>query len=89
MAASIFIASIVAIAWPASTVSPAATFSVTTPENGAGTCPGLPGSAFSADFSSTAMLRSRTAMGRIWPLRVVMTLRMPFSSASPIASRPT
>ena len=35
MAASIFIASIDATGWPAVTVSPAWTFSVTTPENGA------------------------------------------------------
>ena len=43
IAASIFIASIDATCCPASTVSPSATLSVTTPENGAATCPGWVG----------------------------------------------
>ncbi len=88
IAASIFIASIEATLCPASTVSPSATCSVTTPENGAATWPGLDGSAFSAAFVCTSMLRSRTNTGRSWPLRIVITVRMPLSSASPIASSP-
>ena len=89
MAASIFMASIEATGWPAATVSPTADLSVTTPENGAATCPGFEVSAFSAGRVSTLMLRSRTNTGRSCPLRVVITVRMPLSSASPIASSPT
>ena len=40
IAASIFIASMVATVAPASTWSPSATTGVTTPANGAATCPG-------------------------------------------------
>ena len=53
IAASIFIASMVATVAPASTWSPSATVTVTTPANGAATCPGLAGSAFSATLTST------------------------------------
>ena len=84
--ASIFIASIVATVAPASTVSPSATCSVTTPANGAATCFGLPFSAFSVAGTSDAIERSRIWMGRSWPFSVDITVRMPRSSASPIAS---
>src|SRR6478736_1374732 len=60
MFASIFIASIVATTPPASTVSPSATLSVTTPAKGAATWPAEPASAFSADFTSASIPRSRT-----------------------------
>ena len=63
MLASIFIASIVATTPPASTVSPSATVGVTTPENGAGTCPALDGSAFSTALTSAVTERSRTWIG--------------------------
>ena len=83
--ASIFIASIVATVRPCSTVAPLSTASVTTPANGAATWPGFARSAFSAGFVSTSTLRSRTVTGRIWPLRVVTTVRMPWASASETA----
>ncbi len=89
IAASIFIASIDATGWPASTVAPSSTDTVTTPENGAPTCPLRDGSAFSTELTFTSTERSRTSTGRSWPLRVAMTVRMPASSMSPIASSPT
>ena len=60
MAASIFIASIVATGWPADTVSPSATCKVTTPANGAATWLLLDRSAFSATGTVDATERSRT-----------------------------
>ena len=48
IAASIFIASMVATGWPASTASPTSTVRVTTPANGAATWPFLLASARSA-----------------------------------------
>ena len=86
MLASIFIASIVATVWPASTASPSATCSVTTPANGAATWRGLPRSAFSAALTSVATAASRTETGRSWPFSVVITVRKPRSSGSEIAS---
>ena len=71
--ASIFIASMVATVSPAATVSPSATLMVTTPWNGAATWPGLDVSAFSVAATSAAMLVSRTAIGRSWPLMVAIT----------------
>jgi hypothetical protein len=73
--ASIFIASMVATTSPAETLSPSPTTVVTTPWNGAATCPGLDGSAFSAAATSDATARSRTLIGRSWPLIVAITLR--------------
>ena len=73
--ASIFIASMVATVSPAATWSPSATTIVTTPWNGAATWPGLAGSAFSAAATSEATLRSRTLIGRSWPLMVAITVR--------------
>ena len=87
MLASIFMASIVATVSPAATVSPSARVTVTEPAKGAAMWPGVPGSAFSAALTSASMLRSRTLTGRICPLRVHMTVRMPFSSGSDTASR--
>ena len=87
--ASIFIASMVATTAPGTTVSPSDTARVTTPANGAATWPGSSGSARSVTGTSTATLRSRICSGRIWPLSVVMTVRIPRSSASPMASSPT
>ena len=75
MLASIFIASIVATVWPASTLSPSSTCSVTTPANGAATWRGLPRSAFSAALTSVAISRSRTDTGRSCPLSDVTTVR--------------
>jgi len=75
MAASIFIASIVATVSPAFTLSPTATAMVTTPWNGAAIWPGTDGSAFSAAAASASTERSRTGIGRIWPLIVHMTVR--------------
>ena len=89
IAASIFMASMVATGWPATTDAPTSTFSVTTPEKGAATWPGRAASAFSAVLVSTFTERSRTFTGRSWPFSVVMTVRSPFSSTSPMASRPT
>ncbi len=85
MAASIFIASMVATVAPASTWSPSATARVTTPAKGAATWFGLARSAFSVAGTSEAAARSRTWIGRSWPFRVAITVRMPRSSASPIA----
>ena len=64
--ASIFIASMVATCAPASTVSPSATERVTTPANGAATCPGSLRSAFSVGGTSDVTDRSRTDTGRSW-----------------------
>ena len=50
--------------------------------------PGSAGSAFSAALTSTLTERSRTWIGRSWPFSVHITVRMPRSSASPIASSP-
>ena len=81
IAASIFIASMVAMVCPASTWSPAPALTVTTPANGApGVWSGLDRSAFSAVGMSLAMLRSRTTTGRGWPLRMHITVRVPRSS---------
>src|ERR687894_2733209 len=88
IAASIFIASMVATVAPASTSSPSATAGVTTPANGAATCPGWCGSARSATLTSTWIEVSRTRIGRNWPLMVHITVRMPRSSGAPIADRP-
>ena len=88
MAASIFIASMVAMVCPASTLSPEATATVTTPANGAATWSGLERSAFSAAGTSLATLASRTRTGRSWPLKMHITVRMPRSSGSEIASSP-
>ena len=49
---------------------------------------GVDRSAFSAAGTSLAMLRSRTKTGRSWPLRMHITVRMPRSSGSEIASNP-
>ena len=84
MEASIFIASILATMSPAATCSPTATTGVTLPPKGAAMCPGLAGSAFSAAGASASTERSRTEIGRRWPLMVHMTVRMPRSSGSPI-----
>ena len=73
--ASIFIASMVATVSPAETWSPSSTATVTTPWNGAATCPGCDGSAFSAAATSAATDSSRTLIGRSWPLRVAITAR--------------
>ena len=73
--ASIFIASIVATVAPASTLSPSATARVTTPSNGAATCPGLLVSARSACGTSADTEWSRTLIGRSWPLMVAITVR--------------
>ena len=89
IAASIFMASTVATVCPASTTSPTTTTGVTAPANGAATWPGWVGSAFSAVRASTSTARSRTWIGRSWPLRVNITVRIPRSSGVPIASRPT
>ncbi len=88
MEASIFIASMVATVAPASTVSPSAATIVTTPSNGAATCPGLDVSAFSTVGASAATDLSRTLTGRSWPLIVHITDRMPRSSASLTACSP-
>ncbi|CAM5690552.1 hypothetical protein SGLAM104S_05510 [Streptomyces glaucescens] len=69
MAASIFIASMVATVPPAATWSPSATDSVTTPANGAATWPGLARSAFSVTGTSDAAAASRTWIGRNCPFR--------------------
>ena len=61
---------------------------MTTPANGAATWSGLARSAFSAVGISLAMLRSRTTTGRSWPLKMHITVRMPRSSGSEIASKP-
>ena len=45
------------------------------------------GSAFSTVATEDSTLLSRTFIGRIWPLTLSTTLRMPFSSGSPRASR--
>ncbi len=63
IAASIFIASMVATVSPALTSSPTATTGVTTPWKGAPTCPGSAGSAFSAAATSAETPRSRTLTG--------------------------
>jgi hypothetical protein len=55
IAASIFIASIVATVCPARTTSPSATLTVTTPAKGAATWPRLSRSAFSATGTDLAM----------------------------------
>ncbi|COW38112.1 Uncharacterised protein [Mycobacterium tuberculosis] len=78
----------VAMVWPAPTRSPTHTPTVTTPANGAAMCPGLPRSAFSAAGTALAMLRSRTSTGRSCPLRMHITVRMPRSSGSEMASSP-
>ena len=88
IAASIFIASIVAMVCPAVDLVADGHTEVTTPANGAAMWPGLARSAFSAVGTVSAMLRSRTSTGRSWPLMVHITVRMPRSSASPIASSP-
>ena len=75
IAASIFMASIVATVSPAATVSPSATSTVTAPWNGAATWPGWPGSAFSAAATSAATCWSRTGSGRSCPLMVAITVR--------------
>ena len=75
MEASIFIASMVATVSPAATLAPSSTTTVTTPWNGAATCPGCAGSAFSAALTSAETLRSRTLIGRSWPLMVAITVR--------------
>ncbi len=75
IAASIFMASIVATVSPAETCWPSVTTRVTAPANGAATWPGLFRSAFSAAGTSLAMERSRTDTGRNWPLRMHMTVR--------------
>src|SRR4029077_14544078 len=79
IAASIFIASMVAIVCPASTVASTDTATVTTPANGAATWSGFDWSAFSAAGTSAATLRSRTTTGRSWPFRMHITVRMPRS----------
>ena len=75
IAASIFIASIVASVSPAATCWPFSTTTVTTPWNGAATWPGSEGSAFSAAATSEATEVSRTLTGRIWPLSSAITVR--------------
>jgi hypothetical protein len=89
IAASIFIASMVAMVCPAATSSPTATPMVTTPANRAAMWSGLVRSAFSAVGTMSAMLRSRTTTGRSWPLMMHITVRRPRSSGSEIASSPT
>ncbi len=87
-AASIFIASIVATVSPAVTVSPSAATRVTTPANGAARCDGSLLSAFSVVGTSAEIERSRTDTGRNCPLRMHITVRIPASSGSLIASSP-
>ena len=88
MDASIFMASMVAMGWAATIESPSATVRVTTPENGAATCDGSLRSAFSAAGACAATERSRTDTGRSCPLRMPITVRIPASSGSEIASSP-
>ena len=89
MEASIFMASIVATESPAETVSPSETVTVTAPANGAATWPGWDVSAFSVSTACDFTDSSRISSRRSWPLRVTMTVRMPFSSGSEMACRVT
>jgi hypothetical protein len=88
IAASIFIASIVATVSPADTDWPTSAVNVTAPANGAARCDRSPRSAFSAVGASAEIPLSRTDTGRSCPLRMHITVRMPASSGSLIASSP-
>ena len=80
--ASIFIASMVATVGTGLDLVALADLTVTTPSNGAATCPGFVVSAFSASATSDRDRRGRArGPGRSWPLIVHITVRMPRSSA--------